>query len=61
MSPETSDREIKRAYRKLISQYHPDKLIGQGVPEDMIEQATERSKEIHAAYELIEKHRKAQA
>ncbi len=55
----TSDREVKRAYRKLISQYHPDKLIGQGVPEDMINKATERSKEIHAAYDLIEKYRKA--
>lgn len=55
---DTSDRDVKRAYRKLISQYHPDKLIGQGVPEDMIAKATERSKEIHAAYDLIEKHRK---
>ncbi len=60
VSASASDKEIKRAYRKLISQYHPDKLIGQGVPEDMIQKATERSKEIHAAYELIEAHRKAQ-
>jgi len=58
VSAEDSDRDIKRAYRKLISQYHPDKLIGQGVPEDMIKKATERSKEIHSAYDLIEKHRK---
>lgn len=59
VSASDSDKDIKRAYRKLISQYHPDKLIGQGVPEDMIQKATERSKEIHAAYDLIEKHRKA--
>lgn len=58
VSASNSDKEIKRAYRKLISQYHPDKLIGQGVPEDMIKKATERSKEIHSAYDLIEKHRK---
>jgi len=58
VSSSASDKEIKRAYRKLISQYHPDKLIGQGVPEDMIQKATERSKEIHSAYDLIEKHRK---
>ncbi len=58
VNAQNSDKEIKRAYRKLISQYHPDKLIGQGVPEDMIAKATERSKEIHAAYELIQGHRK---
>jgi DnaJ like chaperone protein len=58
VSASSSDKEVKRAYRKLISQYHPDKLIGQGVPEDMIKAATERSKEIHAAHDLIEKHRK---
>jgi DnaJ like chaperone protein len=58
VSSSDSDKDIKRAYRKLISQYHPDKLIGQGVPEDMIQKATERSKEIHAAYDMIDKHRK---
>ena len=58
VSAQDSDKDVKRAYRKLISQYHPDKLIGQGVPEDMIKKATERSKEIHAAYELIEEYRK---
>jgi DnaJ like chaperone protein len=58
VSASDSDKVIKRAYRKLSSQYHPDKLIGQGVPEDMIHEATERSKEIHTAYDLIEKHRK---
>jgi len=49
--------EIKRAYRKLMSQYHPDKLMGQGLPEDMIAQATEQAKEIQLAYDLIKKDR----
>lgn len=53
-----SDKDLKRAYRKLMSQYHPDKLMGQGLPEDMIEEATERSKEIQVAYDLIRKSRK---
>lgn len=48
-----TDQEIKRAYRKLISQYHPDKLIGQGLPEDMIAMATEKAKEIQLAHDLI--------
>ena len=52
-----NDKELKRAYRKLMSENHPDKLIAKGVPEDMIKLATERSQEIQAAYEMIRKHR----
>ena len=52
-----TDAEIKKAYRKLMSEYHPDKLIGQGMPEDMIKAATERDQEIQAAYDLIKKSR----
>ena len=52
-----SDSVIKRAYRKLMSEFHPDKLIGQGVPEDMVRVATERSQEIQKAYDVIKKHR----
>jgi DnaJ like chaperone protein len=54
---DSSDADVKRAYRKLISQYHPDKLIGQGLPEDMVAVATEQAKEIQLAYDLIQKHR----
>ena len=57
VSKESTDAEIKRAYRKLMSQYHPDKLIGQGMPEDMVAMATEQAKEIQVAYDLIKKSR----
>lgn len=57
VTKENTDQEIKRAYRKLISQYHPDKLIGQGLPEDMIAMATEKTKEIQLAHDLIAKAR----
>ena len=57
LSKDSSDAEVKRAYRKLISQYHPDKLIGQGVPEDMIAMATEQAKEIQLAYDMVKKNR----
>lgn len=52
-----TDAELKKAYRRLVREYHPDKLMGQGVPEDMIKVATERSQEIQAAYEMIKKSR----
>jgi DnaJ like chaperone protein len=55
-----SNPEVKRAYRKLMSANHPDKLIAQGVPEDMIRLATEKSQEIQAAYEMIRKQREGQ-
>jgi DnaJ like chaperone protein len=58
VSKDSSDQEIKRAYRKLMSQYHPDKLMGQGVPEDMIAVATEQAKEVQVAYNLITTSRK---
>ena len=40
-----------------MSQHHPDKLIAQGVPEDMMKVATEKAQEIQAAYDLIKKAR----
>ena len=52
-----SDKEIKTVYRRLMSQYHPDKLMGQGLPDDMVKAATERSQEIQAAYDVIKKAR----
>lgn len=57
VTTDSSDAEIKRAYRKLMSQHHPDKLMGQGVPEDMIAMATEQAKEIQLAYDMIKKNR----
>ncbi len=44
---------IKRAYRRLLSQHHPDKLAGAGASETQVRQATERTRELHAAYALI--------
>ncbi|WP_185230391.1 co-chaperone DjlA [Teredinibacter franksiae] len=54
-----TDAELKRAYRKLMSEFHPDKLAGRGVPENMVKVATERTQEIQTAYDLIKKYRKA--
>ena len=48
-----SDAEVKKVYRRLISQNHPDKLAGKGLPESMREMAEERTREINTAYETI--------
>lgn len=48
-----SDQEIKKAYRRLMSEHHPDKLASRGVPEEMIRMATEKTAEISKAYEMI--------
>ena len=53
VTPASSAAEIKRAYRKLISQNHPDKLAARGLPESMRAVAEERSREINSAYDLI--------
>ncbi|MZR61655.1 co-chaperone DjlA [Alcanivorax sp. DP30] len=52
-----SNAEIKKAYRKLMSEHHPDKLASRGVPEEMIRLATEKTAEISKAYEMIKEHR----
>ena len=57
VTKESTDQEIKRAYRKLMSQYHPDKLMGQGLPSDMIKVATAQAQEVQVAYDLIMKSR----
>ena len=49
--------EIKRAYRKLISQNHPDKLAARGLPESMRPVAEERSRELNSAYDMIKRAR----
>ncbi|MDB6061928.1 MAG: protein with DnaJ-like domain [Verrucomicrobiaceae bacterium] len=58
VSADINDADLKKAYRKLMSQHHPDKLMSQGVPPDMLKMATEKTQEIQAAYELIEKARR---
>jgi DnaJ like chaperone protein len=55
LTRDAHEREVKRAYRKLISQHHPDKLGD--VPEELKRRAEERAREINAAYEKIREER----
>lgn len=53
VTADASDAEIKRAYRRLLSQHHPDKLVSKGLPEEMMKLATQKTHEIRQAYERI--------
>lgn len=53
LTPAASDGEIRRAYRRLIAQYHPDKLQARGADAEAIRQAEERAREINAAWERL--------
>jgi DnaJ like chaperone protein len=53
-----SDAEVKKAYRRLISQHHPDKLVAKGLPEEMMTLAKEKTQKIRKAYETIKETRK---
>jgi DnaJ like chaperone protein len=57
VSPECSEVELKKAYRRQMNQHHPDKLVAKGLPEEMIDIATEKTQAIKAAYDLIKEQR----
>lgn len=53
LTPSATDAQVKQAYRRLVSQNHPDKLASKGLPESMRQLAEERTREINTAYETI--------
>lgn len=59
VSSGATDAEVKKAYRKLMSEHHPDKLVSKGLPEEMMQIAKEKAQEIQTAYDVVRKARKA--
>lgn len=57
VEPNATDAEVKKAYRRLMSRHHPDKLASRGMPESMRPVAEERTREIRRAYDAIKEHR----
>ncbi len=57
LTRKASDAEIKKTYRKLIRENHPDTLIAQGMPQEFIDVANKKMAAINAAYDQVEKQR----
>jgi len=55
LSPKADPAEIRRVYRLLVAEHHPDRLIAKGVPEALIDVATDRMKAINLAYQALTK------
>jgi len=56
-TPACTDDELKKQYKKLARDFHPDTIIAKGLPEEFVAFATKRFQEIQEAYEKIRKKR----
>lgn len=54
---DSSDKEIKKNYRKMVNKFHPDKIISKELPEEFVDFSKKRFQEIQKAYEKIRKER----
>ncbi|EJM84600.1 TerB family tellurite resistance protein [Pseudomonas sp. GM60] len=57
VSATTEPAQIKRAYRRLLSRHHPDKIAGSGATALQVREATDKTRELHSAYTLIRQRR----
>ena len=57
LDADADDDEVKSAYRQLVQEYHPDRIVSKGMPEEFVEYATKRFQEIQDAWETIKKER----
>ncbi|MHC8385132.1 TerB family tellurite resistance protein [Pseudomonas sp. LB3P14] len=57
VSATSEPAQIKRAYRRLLSRHHPDKIAGSGATALQVREATDKTRELHSAYTLIRERR----
>jgi len=57
LTPDAGDAEVKKAYRKIAREYHPDVLQSKGLPEDFMAFAKEKLQKVNEAYDRIKRQR----
>lgn len=57
VSPDSSNEDVKTAYRRLMNKNHPDKIAGTNPAADVIAEAERRTREVRRAYELLKARR----
>ena len=57
VTPQASNDEVKTAYRRLMNQHHPDKLVARGLPQSMVSVAEQKTHEVRTAYERVKTQR----
>ena len=61
VAPSASDREVQRAYAGKMRKFHPDKLVSKGLPQEMMDFAADRTKDLAKAYQLVKQARRGAA
>jgi DnaJ like chaperone protein len=57
VAPDASDEEIKKHYRTLVKEFHPDRIAAKGLPDEFTDFAESKFREIQEAYEAVKKAR----
>jgi DnaJ like chaperone protein len=59
VAPDASDDEVRKAWRKLLADAHPDRAAARGLPQEFIEVAEAKSAAINAAFDAVMRERRA--